>query len=139
MANYQIQMMNIQDWMNYMSGSDDYNVIKVVIQADTAEIALAMAKSQFPMLKINEGYIVDMDKAKADAEKAKAKAEEAKAKREAAKQRKIERDLANGITPEMRKAMTYARRYEKEIDELKAKLAELEAKKSYWDKIAKGT
>lgn len=63
---------------------------------------------------------------------------ERKAKREAAKQRKIERDLAQGITPEMRKGMTFACCYQRKINDLEVELAELKAKRDYWAEKAKG-
>lgn len=61
-----------------------------------------------------------------------------KAKAEAAKARKIEKDMANGITPEMRKAMNNVKKYEREIARMEAEIAEMTRKMNYWKKVAEG-
>lgn len=145
MATYKIEMMTKGDWFEYMRGGYNYSVDKTNITAETPEQAIEIAQSQHPDMVINKGYVKSLEEIEAERkaeEEARAKREqeeaERKAKREAAKQRKIERDLAKGITPEMRKAMTYSKRYAKQIKELEAELTELKAKKAHWDKVAEG-
>lgn len=73
-----------------------------------------------------------------NARAAEAERAEKKAKAEAAKARKAEKDMANGITPEMRKAMNNVKRYEREIERMEAEMAEMRRKMNYWKKVAEG-
>ena len=55
----------------------------------------------------------------------------------AKKEQKTKREIAKGIDPEKKKAKTYARRYENEIEKLQKQIAELTEKKNYWEEKAK--
>lgn len=52
--------------------------------------------------------------------------------KKAKKEQKRLRDIARGIDPEKKKAKTYARRYENEIEKLQKEIDELTEKMNYW-------
>jgi len=129
MKNYKVQMMTNEQYNVYMSGAMFYGFDEEIIPAETAEEAVAIAQAKYPDLIINQCPRSLEEIAEREAAyEAKRKAEEEK--KAAAKARKIARDLANGITPEKRKAMNSLHRHElnkqgilNKIEELKAELA----------------
>lgn len=141
MLTYKITMMTKADYANYMMGGNNYCTKEAVIGAENVEKARELAKVDFPnmeILKITNKEEEELVKKvrELNHENWVKKEAERKAKQEEAKKRKIERDLENGITPSMRRAMTNARKYEREIEELKELLAEKEEKLAYWKKLA---
>lgn len=135
---YTVQVMTIEDYNHYMLGSNNYSVKNVLIEAENAKLAVEIVKRLY-----DETYVVNPNCfehiVKSDNDESEAEAERKEIeKKEAAKQRKIERDLAQGITPDMRRAMNNAKRYKNAIAKLEKELAELKAKEAYWEEKAKG-
>lgn len=127
---YRVQWMNREQYADYMGGNLFYTFQTNYVMAESAEEAKAIVKINCPEAIVNDKVITKAEEEAQEAryvEQAK-KEEEKKAK---AKARKIARDLANGITPEKRKALNNLRRHEneaeriaEEIENLKKALAE---------------
>lgn len=126
---YRVQWMNYEQYMNYMSGAIFYNFETTYVEAEDEEEAKAIVLfTNKDCYHINSRVITRAQEEAEEAEQ-KAKQEEEEAKKAAAKARKVARDLANGITPEKRKAITNLRRHEgnatrleREIERLKEEL-----------------
>ena len=134
---YRIETMTSESYTDACCGGYNNYIDILLIGAESVEEAIAEAKKTAYWVNEETAELLDeYDRKKAERKKryeAERKAEELK--KEEAKKRKIEKDLANGITPEMRKAMTTKKRYEteirkaeKEIEELKKRIAEYTAK-----------
>lgn len=54
---YRIEMMSNKDFMNYMSGSNNYCVTTVDIKATSSVNALKIAMNDYPTMRINKDYI----------------------------------------------------------------------------------
>jgi hypothetical protein len=54
---YRIEMMSNTDFMNYMSGSNNYSVKTVDIKATSSVNALKIAMNEYPTMRINKDYI----------------------------------------------------------------------------------
>jgi hypothetical protein len=131
MQTYRIEMMAKGDYHEYMVGGYNYRVHRVDIEANTAEEAVEVAKSNNPEMVINTDYIrtvaelEEMEaKRKAESEAYWKAEEERKAK---AKAHKEEREKAKaealGLTVEEYKAK---KSQEKKANNLREKIAELE-------------
>lgn len=125
--NYRVQWMTYEQYDRYMSGAIFYNFQTEYVEAETPEQAKAIVKmTHDDCYQVNDCIITkEQEEAEAAAKAAAFAAEQQK--REDAKARKIARDLANGITPEKRKALTNQKRHESAVRGLRAKIAELEA------------
>ena len=134
MKNYKVQMMTKEEYNEYMSGAMFCGFDEEIISAETAEEAVAIAQAKYPNLIINQ-YPKSLEEIAEQeaAYEAKRKAEEEK--KVAAKARKIARDLANGITPEKRKAMDSLRRHELNVKDILNKIEELKAELAIEKKI----
>lgn len=136
---YLVEIMAEKDFKNYMMGDNDYFIYTADIMAESPRRAYEIAKSLYPNMFVNEHVMPAKSSEEIYVEKEIKEKElknEQKKKKES-KKKKIERDLAKGITPEMRKAMNNARRYELQIEKLEAELKELKEKKAYWEGKAK--
>lgn len=147
MKAYRIEMMDTRSYNEYMTGGYNYTVQYFEIEAETAEEALAIAKSNNPNLVANEGYIRTVEELEAarkasEAEwEARCKAEEEKKAK--AKARKEEREKAKaeelGLTVEEYRAKVKhekkVRAAEAEVERLKAELAKAE---KYLENLKKG-
>ena len=148
MTTYRIEMMTTNNYNKFMTGSNNYWVDKIDIEANTAEEAVEIAKKNNPEMVINTNYVktvaeLEEIKAKEDAEfEARLKAEEEKKAR--AKVRKAEREKEKaeslGLTIEEYKAKVKhdkkVRDTEKRIAALKVELAKEE---KYLKKLLKNT
>lgn len=56
MNNYKIQAMTSRDYANYMSGSNNYHVIDIIVAGTTPPEAISRAKALYPNYHINEYY-----------------------------------------------------------------------------------
>jgi predicted RNase H-like nuclease (RuvC/YqgF family) len=134
---YRIETMTSESYTDACCGGYNNHIDILLIGAESVEEAIIEAKKT--AYWVNEETVELLDeynRKKAEwREKCEAERKALELKKEEAKKRKIEKDLANGITPEMRKAMTTKKRYEtevrkaeKEIEELKKRIAEYTAK-----------
>lgn len=147
MNTYRIEMMDTRSYNEYMTGGYNYTIQRFDIEAENAEEALAIAKSNHPGLIANEGYIRTVEELEAarktsEAEwEARCKAEEEKKAK--AKARKEEREKAKaeelGLTVEEYRAKVKhekkVRMAEAEVERLKAELAKAE---KYLENLKKG-
>ena len=137
MAMYKIQMMTREDYFSYMTGGH-YHVKDVMIEAENAKEAIAIAHKDFLGMIINEGYVKTVEELEAiEAENnAREEALKEKANKEAAKkQKEIEKAAALGMTEEEYKAYkkeeAKKRRYAREIKEKEEEIAKLKAEIAY--------
>lgn len=137
---YRIETMTSESYTDACCGGYNNHIDILLISAKNVKEAIIEAKKTAYWVNEETAELLDeYHKKRAEWRKkceAERKAEELK--KEEVKKRKIEKDLANGITPEMRKAMTTKKRYEteirkaeKEIEKLKKQIAE------YTEKIEK--
>ena len=138
MTTYRIEMMTTNNYNKFMTGSNNYWVDRIDIEANTAEDAIETAKKNNPEMVINTDYVktvaeLEEMEAKRKAEfEARLKAEEEKKAK--AKARKLEREKAKaeelGLTIEEYKAKVKhdkkVRDVEKQIATLKMELAKEE-------------
>ena len=134
---YRIETMTSESYTDACCGGYNNRIDILLIGAESVEEAIIEAKKT--AYWVNEETAEPLDeynRKKAEwKERYEAERKTEELKKEEAKKRKIEKDLANGITPEMRKAMTTKKRYEteirkaeKEIEELKKRIAEYTTK-----------
>lgn len=147
MMTYRIEMMDLRSYNEYMTGGYNYTVQRFEIKAETAEEALAIAKSNHPDLIANESYVRTVEELEAarkasEAEwEARCKAKEEKTAK--AKARKEEREKAKaeefGLTVEEYRAKVKhekkVRTAEAEVERLKAELTKAER---YLENLKKG-
>lgn len=133
---YRVQMMTEEQYSVYMSGSYFYDIDLAFVDAETAEEAVQIAKALHPTMVINEHpRTVDELVAEERAQMAARRAEEEK--KAAAAARKVARDLANGITPEKRKAIDNLKRHEAKARRIEEQIAELRAELEEEERIIK--
>lgn len=121
---YKVQYMTKDAYIAYAGGAMIVPICDEIVTAETAEEAVATVRANHPEMVVNEypQTLAEIEaKEKRWAEERRAKAE----KEAAAKARKIARDLANGITPEKRKAINNLKRHEGEIRHLEAEIERL--------------
>lgn len=94
MATYRVERMTCTDYNIYMSGGYNYEVEKLLIEAETAEEAIQKA-TKLGMV-VNKEYVKTLEEIKAE--------EEAKANAEAERKVKAERTKAKRKETELRKA-----------------------------------
>ena len=138
MTTYRIEMMTTNNYNKFMTGSNNYWVDKIDIEANTAEEAVEIAKKNNPEMIINTNYVktvaeLEVIKAKEDTElNAYLKAEEEKKARVKARKAEREKEKAEalGLTIEEYKAKVKhdkkVRDTEKRIAALKVELAKEE-------------
>lgn len=139
MAMYKIEMMTKEDYFSYMTGSNNYHLKDVIIEAENAKEAISIAHEKFLGMIINEGYVKTVEELAAIEAENNARIEEAlkeKANKEAAKkQKEIEKAAALGMTEEEYKAYkkeeAKKRRYAREIKEKEEEIAKLKAEIAY--------
>ena len=123
---YRIETMTSESYTDACCGGYNNYIDILLIGAESVEEAIAEAKKTAYWVNEETAELLDeYDRKKAERKEryeAERKAEELK--KEEAKKRKIEKDLANGITPEMRKAMTTKKRYETEIRKAEKEIEE---------------
>ena len=138
MTTYRIEMMTTNNYNKFMTGSNNYWVDKIDIEANTAEEAVEIAKKNNPEMVINTNYVKtvaeleEMEAERVAKWEARLKAEEEKKAK--AKARKLEREKAKaeelGLTIEEYKAKVKhdkkVRDTEKRIAALKVELAKEE-------------
>lgn len=137
---YRVERMTNADYVNYMEGGYNYEVEKIVVEADSVEEAIK--KVEKAGYEVNKNYVKTLDELEAERKareamwaEEEAKAEAAKAKRKATEARKA---AEAGLTVEeyrkekARKA--HISRLEREIENLEK---ELKAKKAYLKKLEK--
>jgi predicted RNase H-like nuclease (RuvC/YqgF family) len=146
MALYRIEMMTRSSYHNMMTGSNNYSVRKVDIEADTPNKAIEIAKANAPGMIINEEYIktvVELEekeaKRRAEIEAYRKAEEEKKLKAKARKEaREAEKAAELGLTiTEYKVKLKHdkkVREVEKRITALKEELAEAE---KYLQKLQK--
>lgn len=140
MEKYRVQMMTADSYNAYMTGSWNYWIKDLDIEAETAKDAVQIAKAQNPELIINENprtvREIEEEKARWVAEREEEKRKEEEKKARAAK-REEEKAAAQGLTieeyKELKKKEAKVKRYEKEnrdaekqIEELKKEIARRE-------------
>ena len=131
---YRVERMTIANYDNYMSGSNNYHVELLNIEAENTKEAIELAKAEGYV--VNENYVKEVaeleaeKKAREEAWKAEEKKKaEAKAKREANEARKAEE--AGMTVEEYRKAKARKAKItkmEKEIAEMEKELARKKAR-----------
>ena len=146
MTTYRIEMMSANNYNKFMTGSNNYWVDKIDIEANTAEEAVEIAKKNNPEMVINTDYVktvaeLEEMEAKRKAEfEARLKAEEEKKAK--AKARKLEREKekaeALGLTIEEYKAKV---KHDKKVRDTKKRIAalkvELAKEEEYLKKLLK--
>lgn len=128
---YTVSTMTKKSYNAMMSGSMEYSVYTVEVEAESAKEARKIAKAK-GMVVGEARPTVEIEAERAAIAEA---AEKARIKAEAARARKIENDTRKaaemGMTVERYKAyrnhLTTIRKYKKEIEELKAEIAKREA------------
>lgn len=146
MTTYRVEMMTESDYHAYMTGSYNYWVRKIDIEANTAEEAVEIAKNNHPEMVINAEYVrtvaelEEMEAKRAAEREAYWKAEEEKKAK--AKARKEEREKAKaealGLTVEEYKAKM---KHDKKVRDTEARIAALKAElakeEKYLEKLKK--
>ena len=144
---YRIEMMDKRSYNEYMTGGYNYTVQHFEIEAETAEKALVIAKSNNPDLIANENHILTVEELeaarKANEAKWEARCKAEEEKKAKAKARKEEREKAKagelGLTVEEYKAKVKhekrVHRAEAEVERLKVELAKAER---YLENLKKG-
>lgn len=147
MKTYRIEMMDRYSYNEFMMGGYNYKVQYFEIEAETAEEALAIAKSNNPDLVANEGYIRTVEELEAERKAREARweatrkaEEEKKAKAQARKEEKEKAKAEElGLTVEEYKAKVKhekkVRTAEAEVERIKAELAKAE---KYLENLKKG-
>ena len=147
MKSYRIEMMDKRSYNEYMTGGYNYTVQHFEIEAETAEKALVIAKSNNPDLIANENHILTVEELeaarKANEAKWEARCKAEEEKKAKAKARKEEREKAKaeelGLTVEEYRAKVKHEKKvhmaEVEIERLKAELAKAER---YLENLKKG-
>ena len=128
---YTVSTMTKKSYNAMMSGSMEYSVYTVEVEAESAKEARKIAKAK-GMVVGEARPTVEIEAERAAIAEA---AEKARIKAEAARARKVENDTRKaaemGMTVERYKAyrnhLTTIRKYKKEIEELKAEIAKREA------------
>jgi thiamine pyrophosphate-dependent acetolactate synthase large subunit-like protein len=147
MAIYRVEMMTRGDYHEYMTGSYNYWIRKVDIEASTAEEAAEIAKNNHPEMVINTDYVrtvaelEEMEAKRLAEREAYWKADEEKKAR--AKARKAEREKAKaealGLTVEEYKAKV---KHDKKVRDTEARIAALKAElakeEKYLEELKKG-
>lgn len=121
---YKVQYMTKDAYIAYAGGALIVPIQTEIVTAETAEEAVAAVQAKYPEMVVNEypQTLAEIEaKEKRWAEERRIKAE----KEAAAKARKVARDLANGITPEKRKAINNLKRHEGAIRHLEAEIERL--------------
>ena len=146
MTTYRVEMMTRGDYHEMMTGGYNYWVRKVDIEANTAEEAVEIAKSNNPEMVINTDYVrtvaelEEMEAKRLAEREAYWKAEEEKKAK--AKARKAEREKAKaealGLTVEEYKAKV---KHDKKVRDAEARIAALKAElakeEKYLEKLKK--
>lgn len=121
---YRVQYMSKKDYADYMSGAMFCNINTIDVKAESAQEAIYAVKAMHPTMVVNENpRTVAEIEAENKAWEEKCRIEEEK--KAAAKARREARDLANGITPEKRKAINNLKRHEANVKGLEYQIAEL--------------
>lgn len=123
---YKVQYMTEEAYRNYMGGTMFVPINEVIITAETAEEAVAVVKTNYPNMVVNE-HPRTLAEIEAEEKAWEAKCKEAEEKKARAKARREERDRENGITPEKRKAMNSLKRHEAEVRRIEAEIEALKA------------
>lgn len=147
MNTYRIEMMDRRSYNEYMTGGYNYTVQHFEIEAETAEKALVIAKSNNPDLIANENHILTVEELEAARKaneakwEARCKAEEekkAKAKARREEREKVKAEELGLTVEEYRAKVKHEKRVhmaEVEIERLKAELAKAER---YLENLKKG-
>jgi len=121
---YRVQYMTKAEYMDYMGGAMFCNINTIDVKAESAQEAVNAVKAMHPDMVVNENpRTVAEIEAENKAWEEKFRAEEEK--KAAAKARREARDIANGITPEKRKAINNLKRHENNVKGLEYQIAEL--------------
>lgn len=139
MAMYKIQMMTNDDYFSYMTGSNNYHIRYVTIEAENAKEAIAIAHKDFLGMIINERYVKTVEELAAieaeDNARYEAALKEIANKKAIKKQKEIEKAAALGMTEEEYKAYkkeeAKKRRYAREIKNMEEEIAKLKAGIAY--------
>ena len=140
MGTYRLERMTTTDYNIYMGGGYNYEVEKLLIEAETVEEAIQ--KAEKPGMIVNKGYVKTLEEIEAEKEaQAKAEAErEAKAKRAKAKRKETELRKATemGLTvEEYRKAKARKATIAKVTKEIEELEKALEQKRKYLAELTK--
>ena len=132
MENYRVKMMTNKDYSEYLSGGYGYAVVEHDVMAENAEQAVEIIKNQFPGYVVNENARTVAEIERKEAEFARAHEEEQRKKEEKkarALEREEERAAEKGMTLDeyrvYKKELAKAKRYEKEVKEMEAKITAL--------------
>lgn len=143
--NYVIQMMNNENYHNYMMGAFFYQVRKEIVLATDPQEAVEIAKKKYPDYNINEGYVKTVEEIEIE-EKERTKKIEQERKEQEEKERKtkekklqkeLEKAQALGMTVEeyrkeqakqrsIKRAENEIAKMKKEIEKLKREIAKKE-------------
>jgi DNA repair exonuclease SbcCD ATPase subunit len=142
MNTYVVEMMTYETYVKYMRGDLFFgNVIRVHIQAETKEQAIAKAEEQYKGYEINKNYVKTVEELAEIERQKKLEEENERIKKEQAEIRKANRELekanAMGLTleqyKEYKKEQAKRKRYECEIRKAKAKIKDLEELIAYYE------
>ena len=148
MTTYRIEMMTTNNYNKFMTGSNNYWVDKIDIEANTVEEAIEIVKKNNPEMVINTNYVKtvteleEMEAERVAKWEARLKAEEEKKAK--AKARKLEREKAKaeelGLTIEEYKAKV---KHDKKVRDVEKRIAtlkmELAKEEEYLKKLLKNT
>ena len=147
MTTYRIEMMTTNNYNKFMTGSNNYWVDKIDIEANTAEEAIEIVKKNNPEMVINTNYVKTVTELEEMEAERVAKWEAEEEKKAKAKARKAEREKekaeALGLTIEEyeeyeRKEKNYKRhlreikKCEREIERLKEQIKYHKEKAEFW-------
>lgn len=142
MNTYVVEMMDYLTLTRYMRGDLAYGEpIKVHVEAETKEQAIAIAQELYKGYDINKGYVKTLKELEEIKKQKESEREQERIKKEQAEIRKANRELekanALGLTMEQykeyKKEVAKRKKYELEIRKAKEMIKELEEKIAYYE------